>query len=166
MPRRVVTLVLLPAILLTQWAGMFRCVGGCGAVGLENTPHVHLNALLPAQAERSGCGCQRSRQVTSVPNGSRADETAHSGIESASSNPKTDFGRDDPVVYVSAEVGVVVRAHVDAPEYQAGGDEAVGLPSATAWSEQPAGRDGLRNYMPPRLPHLLPVYILTRSLLL
>lgn len=39
--RRVVCLVLLPTVLLTQWASAGRCHGGC-QTGHDRTPHVHL----------------------------------------------------------------------------------------------------------------------------
>lgn len=52
---------MLCAVLLTQWLGAFRCAGGCGPAGLRQSPHVHIDAVLPIKSAKSSCGC-RGRQ--------------------------------------------------------------------------------------------------------
>lgn len=56
MSRLLVTAVLVPALLLTQWIGAFRCAG-CPMPGRESQPHVHLNGWLPTN--ENDCRCHR-----------------------------------------------------------------------------------------------------------
>ena len=56
--RVIVTAVLVPALLLTQWVSAYRC-GGCPTGKRESQPHVHMRGLLPTSVPESNCSCHR-----------------------------------------------------------------------------------------------------------
>ena len=57
MNRRVVSLILLFALLLTQWVNHHRRDDGCATCGRPPAPHVHLGELLPFGERPQSCRC-------------------------------------------------------------------------------------------------------------
>lgn len=161
MGRRVITLILLPAVLLSQWAGACRCLGGCEAGGPERRPHVHLDALLPGQAQKPAGGCS-CRHATAARPETTAEGRAVAGVRDAASDTVPDHEPDEGVLYLSFDAGVGLPA--------AGGEgvgsDLTGLPAAV----EPADRTATSpdaSWHPSPQPHPdRPLYLLTHSLLI
>lgn len=165
MCRRAVTLLLVPTILFTQWAGLCRCVGGC-ETDPENTPHVHLNVLIPGFPDEPGCGCRRHHQDPTAPqNGCNETEPA-AVIGAAPSDPSPAPGSHDPIIYISPDAGHGLPANVASGDGGVGNDSEIGVNGPAPWSAPSHSRLVLRGDLQPRPTHPCPVYLLTRSLLL
>lgn len=105
MYRRFLTLLLLPALLLTQWVNGSRCVGGCQAAGQDSRPHVHLNAVLPVTPQMKGCGCQRQREAN-VTIDSRLTQASVDSDATATTEQAPCRGSDDGILYLSFDSAV------------------------------------------------------------
>ena len=103
MSRLLVTAVLVPTLLLSQWVGAFRC-DGCKRQGPEGQPHVHLNELLPTTASEAGCPCHRHRPDTAP---ERPPGAASAGI--AAFTPPHECG-DSPA---QSEMVLMLPANAD-----------------------------------------------------
>jgi hypothetical protein len=137
MCRRGFTLLLLPAILLTQWVSVFRCTGGCGAASQECRPHVHLNAALPGTPQVKGCVCQRQREAN-VTIDSRLTQASVDTDATATTEQAPCRGSDDGILYLSFDSAVVGRASaagsgVDVGEEQV--QQTAGLCALLRWTD-------------------------------
>lgn len=155
MYRRVLTLLLLPALLLTQWVNANRCLGGCAGVGHDSRPHVHLGAS-PAHDEKPSCGCKRERPAP-PPN----DALASSAAKPTSPEPPSP---DGGVMFLSPDFGLgrpaepgAGGAHPDLDQPAGPVDEPFGLGRRLVRSESPSHL----SLPPPRLP----LYLRTLRLL-
>ena len=162
MVRRVITLLLLPAMLLSQWAGACRCLGGCEAGGPERRPHVHLEALLPGQPEKPSGGCSCRRQATATPTEAVGEAPVVSVTRSAATGTIPDHGPDERVLYLSFDAGVGLPA--------AGGDGGGGDLTWRPDTLEPSGRTApspaVSWHPSPQPPHDRPLYLLTHALLI
>jgi hypothetical protein len=109
MYRRLLTLLLLPALLLTQWVNGSRCMGGCREAGQGSRPHVHLNAELPVTPQMKGCGCQRQREAN-VTIDSRLSQASVDSDATATTEQAPCRGSHDSILYLSFDSAVVGRA--------------------------------------------------------
>lgn len=100
MYRRFLTLLLLPALLLTQWVNSSRCMGGCQSSGQDSRPHVHLTAVLPGTPQAKGCGCQRQRDAD-VSGDSRLSAALVASDSSAATEQVPGHGAGDNILYLS-----------------------------------------------------------------
>lgn len=155
---RVVTLLLLPAFLLSQWAVACRCPGGCRAAGHDARPHVHVHDLIPGQTPKKCRCCQHADPEPAL-------DLDAGGTPDAEASDAPDQG-DDGVVYLSASV-------VFAPRFVTGVETADVLHDLV----DSAGRVCLLHHGPDQLalpthtpparrPAPRPIYILTLSLLI
>lgn len=167
--RRGVTLFLLPVMLLSQWVGMYRCMGGCGAVGKDIGPHVHLNAVIPGKSAASACSCQRQRQAQAR----RVGQSARPPLATANANgtaaaeqiPPSRHG--DDVLHLSFDASHCVRASSDGGHANVGSercDQFVVLDVLSRWPNQLGNPFASRLNIPP-IPRCS-VYIHICSLLL
>lgn len=158
---RVVCLLLLPTVLLTQWASFFRCHGECWAAGHDSRPHVHLNALIPGQPAK-GCGC-RHRQSHSIPQGQAGFSGQPVGENTVASLPPSS-SHDEVVLYVSLDLCLGFRSHV-------GSDFRVGADLLFISHDTPIGvydrghAVSCRTHLPPIPFPSCPIYLSTLSLL-
>lgn len=100
MYRRFLTFLLLPAMLLTQWANGSRCMGGCGATGQDSRPHVHMNAVLIGTPVAKKCGCHRQRE-TNVATDSWLAQASLVSDSTATIDKEPCRGSDNDIVYFS-----------------------------------------------------------------
>ncbi len=100
MCRRTLAILLLPAILLTQWVSVNQCVGGCGSASQGGRPHIHLNTQIPDMTRNKACGCQRKYLATDT----LAAPYAVSPSTLSVDDPVPCHGTDHDVLYVSLEV--------------------------------------------------------------
>jgi hypothetical protein len=161
MGRRVTTLLLLPAMLFSQWAGACRCLGGCVPGGPERRPHVHLDALLPGQAEKPAGGCSCRHATTARPE-TTAEARAVAGVRDAASDTVPDHEPDEGVLYLSFDTGVGLPA--------AGGEgvgsDLTGLPDAVEPIHRSATGPAVGWHPSPQPPRHHPLYLLTHALLI
>lgn len=162
MGRRVTTLLLLPAMLLSQWASACRCFGGCEAGGPERRPHVHLDAMLPGQPERPTVGCSCRQRATHAPDEAVREAGTASHARSTAAGIVPDHEPDERVLYLSFDAGVGLPA--------AGGDgvggDLTGLPAAFEPADHAATRPAVSWHPSPQPPHPRPLYLLTHALLI
>lgn len=160
MVRRVTTLVLLPAVLLSQWVGACRCLSGCEAGGPDRRPHVHLEALLPGQPEKPSGGCSCRRQATTTPIEAVGDAPVVSVTRPAGTVPG--HGPDDRVLYLSFDVCVGLPAALG----DGIGGDLTGLPETLEPADHTAPGPAVNWHPSTHPPHDRPLYLLTRSLLI
>lgn len=60
---RFLTMLLVPALLLTQWVNGSRCMGGCEAAARDSRPHVHFSTALTENTSSKKCSCQRQHKT-------------------------------------------------------------------------------------------------------
>ena len=96
MLRLLVTAVLVPALLLTQWVSAFRCAG-CPMPGRESRPHVHLSDWLPTIGDEADCPCHR-HQPTAKSECHREAESADLAAFTASAEGDDFTARTDVVL--------------------------------------------------------------------
>lgn len=150
-------------MLLAQWVSSSRCMGGCGAVGSDARPHVHLDAVLPGQPERSQCGCKRQRQDnTPAAGGALAPPaaTAERTHPSEQGLPGDDHG----VLFLSFDVGVALRAVPGSDGVQPAPDQLIGRGEAWFALCRDRERRDPQSFLYPVPVSSLPVYLLTLCL--
>lgn len=162
MCRRGLTLLLLPAILLTQWVSSSRCMGQCRAVGSDVRPHVHLNAILPRQPEGAGCGCKRQRQAN-VPTASDTRAMLAAAERTPPPEP-TRPGDNQSVLFLSFDVGVACRAAAGVDGVHPDADQLSGCADAGFAHGQERDRCVLQSFSGQSPVSPLPVYLLTLCL--
>ena len=94
---RVVTLLLLPAFLLSQWMVMCRCHGGCRAAGPDARPHVHLNGLILGSTPKKCRCCQQTGPASEA-----EFERGATSLASATSVPEENA--DHGILYLAPSV--------------------------------------------------------------
>lgn len=160
--RRITTLLLLTATLLSQWLCVNRCVGGCEAGGPENRPHVHLGAVLPGPPERSAGGCSCRHAATARPE--PADDAQDGpGIPSAASGTVPDGEPDEGVLYLSFDSSVGLPPVGGA---EGVGDEPLGLPALPQAADHRHAPVAIEPLPSPHPRPSRPLYLLTHSLLI
>ena len=122
MCRRGLTLLLLPAILLTQWVNGSRCMGGCQVAGQDSRPHVHLNAVLSGTPQMKGCGCQRQSEAN-VAIDSRLTQAAVDSDATTTTEQAPCRGSDHDFLYLSFDSAVVGRASAAGSGVDVGDDQ-------------------------------------------
>ena len=168
MCRRGLTHLLLPAILLAQFVGTYRCTGGCGAAGQDGRPHVHLHAATPGLTGTKRCGCQRQREVAAPQDCRTGTPLLACSISLAPSEPAHGHDTDDLVLYLSFDAtnGGLTSS---GGEVRAGGErdqQPVVLGARHVWPGHQCDSlaQGLSTSPPPRA--RCPVYLCVRSLLI
>lgn len=165
MARRVVSLSLLLALLLTQWVNGHRRYDGCSACGRPPAPHVHLREVLPTGDRPRPCRC--AARATE-----EADQRCCGGTTAARcdamvvAEPATaPRGCCDDVLLLPAHAELTLPKSPPVEGDSTSAADAVPPPSMA--SGRPAARPGTES---PRSKAAgrssRPLYILTRSLLL
>lgn len=168
MYRRGLTLLLLVVMLLTQWVGLYRCMGKCDAVGQDGRPHVHMNSVFPVQSGTQRCGCQHRIRSTEPQAGQPSPSCKiANGLNVNGKIP--DSQPVDNILYLSSDPAEWIREcgnllSVEIGEGHGENTDETGV--FARWPDHLGDPHPVRisTLTPPR-PHC-PVYILTRSLLL
>jgi hypothetical protein len=161
---RLLTLLLLTSLLLTQWASSNRCLGECGVTGIDRgRPHVHLDAIFPIQGDNDGCcrNCPRRSTPPVAVEGTAASSS--SDPRATPSDPVPPCGKDG-VLFLSSDLGLGLPAAGGSDRGQDGLEQFVGVAELSlALSRQRVDHDPCPHPTP--LAHALPVYLRSLRLL-
>jgi hypothetical protein len=141
-------------------------MGNCEEVGKPSRPHVHLNAMIPGEAQPTECGCQRQRQVCESQTGQNEGRPQVSITEPISTDTIPNSDQSDEVFFFSGEISVGLRASLEGPEDGVGDSQFVML-----YARQPGVGHRHLHYVSRVLPSTepsphRPFYLLTHSLLI
>ena len=164
MDRRVVSLTLLLALLLTQWVNVHRRHDGCASCGRPPAPHVHLSELVPFGERPQSCRCgahadadDRGCCDRQAPRGEPTDATV-----TTPSGPANGCCADVLLLSADSEVTLVQTGpQGDGPEPTLG---AVALPRV--WSADNLCGPAAGVQRSPPSYSSAPLYLLNRALLI
>ncbi len=118
--RRAASLILLIAVLLSQWAQCFRRENGCTACGRPPAPHVHLREMLAVGQPQGRCCCGLSlkgeKQESARAAGASCGESSPEWLE----QPGPRKGCCEDVLSLPYEIGVSLRSASIEGEDEAG----------------------------------------------
>lgn len=108
--RRAVSLLLLVAVLLAQWAQCFRRENGCAICGRPPAPHVHLREMLTIGQPREACCCgkyagTKKQEQVEVGPGSRG-KTSSEVLE----QPVSRKGCCEDVLHLPYDTGLALQS--------------------------------------------------------